>query len=233
MRNAAFAATRDRGVEVVFIDEAVNLVPKERTRTLRDQLDVLRDLTDNGCCRIVLVATPRIFTPLNLSGELARRIGDVFFRRYADGRVRSAEHKCFASVVKTLVDCLPEESQPALSRHVRLLHAGSLGCVGNLHDWVDYAIERCVREKREILEFRHFEATVFPDEKLEILRKQAEEGDKLYAEQSARTFGGLLAAGSGAAKAAVASAASFSSPAPRAPARHRVGTPKPRRHAVP
>ena len=75
LRNAAFAATRDRGVEVVFIDEAVNLVPKERTRTLCDQLDVLRDLTDNGCCRIVLIATSRILEPLNLSGELARRIG--------------------------------------------------------------------------------------------------------------------------------------------------------------
>ena len=232
LRNAAFAATRDRGVEVVFIDEAVNLVPKERNRTLCDQLDVLRDLTDNGCCKIVLVATPRILEPLNLSGELARRIGDVFFRRYADARVRSREYKHFASVVKTLVAVLPEESRPAVSRHVRLLHAGSLGCIGILHDWFDRAIERCVREKKQSLEFRHFEATVLPDDKLEILRKQAEDGDRSYAESSARTFGGLLATGDGTAKATVA-AGSSPPPALPAPARRRVGTPNPRRHAVP
>ena len=233
LRNAAFAATRDRGVDVVFINEAVNLVPKERARTLCDQLDVLRDLTDNGCCRIVLVATSRILEPLNLSGELARRVGDVFFRRYADTRVRSREHKCFASVVKTLVDGLPEASRPALRRHVRLLHAGSLGCVGILHHWFDDAIERCLREKKEILHFGHFQATVLPDAKLKTLREQAEEGDRLYRELSARTFGGLLAA-SGASHAQAAAAASSPAPSgPPVPAPRRVGTPKPRRHVVP
>ena len=233
LRNAAFAATRDRGVEVVFIDEAANLVPKERARTLRDQLDVLRDLTDSGCCRIVLAATPRILEPLNLSGELARRIGDVFFRRYADARARSREYKCFASVVKTLVDGLPEASRSALKGHLRLLHAGSLGCVGNLHDWVDRAIVRCLREQKQILDFRHFEATVLSDAGLKILRKEAMVGDEKFHELSARTFGGLLDASKGAAKAPVAAAASSSPSVSGTRVRCRPGTPKPRRHAVP
>ena len=233
LRNAAFAATRDRGVNVVFINEAANLVPKERTRTLCDQLDVLRDLTDNGCCRIVLVATARILDPVNLSGELARRIGDVFFLRYADARVRSFEYKCFARVVKTLVDALPEASRPALHRRVRLLHAGSLGCVGILHDWFHLAIQRCLREQQEVLEWPHFEATVLPDSKLKTLREQA--CDDLFHEQSARTFGGLLDASDPQdvpAKTAEA-AASSSASGPSVPGRRRVGTPKPRRHAVP
>ena len=233
LRNAALAATRDRGVDVVFINEAANLVPKERARTLSDQLDVLRDLTDSGCCKIVLVATARILEPLSLSGELARRIGDVFFRRYADGRVRSPEYRCFVSVVKTLVDGLPEASKPVLHGRVRLLHAGSLGCVGILHDWFDYAIKRCVREQKEVLDFTHFEATVLPDEKLKTLREQAERGDGLCHELSARTFGGLLG-GSGAADVPAAAAASSSAASgPSVPARRRVGTPKPRRHPVP
>ena len=233
LRNAAFAATRDRGIDIVFINEAVNLVPKERTRTLCDQLDVLRDLTDTGCCKIVLVATARILEPLSLSGELARRIGEVFFRRYADGRVRSPEYKCFASVVKTLVDGLPEESRPAFRKRVRLLHAGSLGCVGILHDWFHSGIGRCLRERQDVVDFTHFEATVLPDGKLKTLQEQAETGDRLYQELSARTFGGLLDA-SGAVDAPAAAAASSSAASvPSVPARRRVGTPKPRRHPVP
>ena len=232
LRNAAFAATRDRGVDVVFINEAVNLLPSERARTLCDQLDVLRDLTDNGCCKIVLVATPRILEPLNLSGELARRIGDVFFRRYADGRVRSLDYKSFASVVKTFGQFLPEASRQALHGRVRLLHAGSLGCVGILHDWFVSAINRCVREQQETLDWTHFEATVFPDAKLKTLQEQAEAGDDLHHELSARTFGSLLDASGPADAPAVAAASSSVASVPSVPARHRVGTPKPRRHVV-
>ena len=234
LRNAAFAATRDRGVEVVFIDEAANLVPKERGRTLCDQLDVLRDLTDNGCCKIVLVSTGRILEPLNLSGELARRVGDVFFPRYADVRVRSKEYKSFASVVRTFADRLPEASRPAVRGRVRLLHAGSLGCVGILYDWFDRAIRLCLRQGQGILGFDHFEATVLPDKKLETLRAQAKEFDEAYPGLTARTFGGLLDA-SGAPDATAAAAAASSSSAPsgsRAPARRRAGTPNPRRHVV-
>ena len=233
LRNAAFAATRDRGVDVVFIDEAANLVPKERTRTLRDQLDVLRDLTDTGCCKIVLVATARILEPLSLSGELARRTGEVFFRRYADGRVRSPEYKYFASVVKTLADGLPEESRPSVRKRVRLLHAGSLGCVGILHDWFDDAIVRCLRERQDVLDFTHFEATVLPDSKLKTLQEEAEAGDGLYQELSARTFGGLLGAPGAADAPAAAAASSSAASVPSLPARRRVGTPKPGRHPVP
>ena len=234
LRRAAFAATRDRGVDVVFIDEAANLIPKERNRTLCDQLDVLRDLTDNGCCKIVLVATARILEPLNLSGELARRVGDVFFLRYAGARVRSFEYKCFARVVKTLVDGLPEASRPALHRRVRLLHAGSLGCVGILHDWFHLAIQRCLREQQEILEWAHFEATVLSDSKLQTLRDQA--CDDLFREQSARTFGGLLDTSEPqdvSARTAESVASSSAGSGPSVPARRRVGTPNPRRHAVP
>lgn len=231
LRNAGFAATRDRGVEVVFVNEAMNLLPNERSRSLRDQLDVLRDLTDNGCCKIVLVATPRILEPLNLSGELARRIGDVFFRRYAGG-ARSPEFEDFASVVRTFVDRLPDASRSAVHRRVRLLHAGSLGCVGILHDWFLRAITRGVRQKQEILDWHDFATTVLSDQRLETLKGEALAGDRLYCELSARTFGGLLGTPTPPDVSAEAVASPIGSSAPsRSP--RRVGTPKPTRHKVP
>ena len=232
LRNAAFAATRDRGVEVVVVDEAANLIPKERARTLADQLDVLRDLTDNGCCKIVLVSTGRILEPLNLSSELARRVGDVFFPRYADDRERSTEYEEFASVVRRFADSLPAASGSAVRRKLRLLHAGSLGCVGNLYDWFEWAIKLCLRQKKDVLTFKHFEATVLPDAKLKTMRGQAEKFDELHLKLTARTFGGLLDA-SGAPAASSAAAASSSGPS-GSPARRRrrIGTPNPKRHRV-
>ena len=78
LRRALFSAVRDRGLKVLFVDEALALVQHEAGRTLRSQLDVLRDLTDTAGCGIVLVSTYRIFAPLDLSGELARRYGPSF-----------------------------------------------------------------------------------------------------------------------------------------------------------
>ncbi len=73
MRDAVFSATRDRGVRVVVVDEALNLVQNEKGgHTLRNRLDVLRDISDEAGCGIVLVSTPRILGKLELSCELVR-----------------------------------------------------------------------------------------------------------------------------------------------------------------
>ena len=234
LRSAAFDALRDRHVEVVFINEALALLRGERGRTLRDQLDVLRELTDRSVCKIVLMATPRILGPLDLSGELARRMVEVPFRRYreADGRC-PAETEAFRGVVKAFMDALPPAARPKLtSRRLVLLHAGSLGCVGHLSHWFERAIVRCAGAGASVLDFGHFEKTVHRDAKLKKMRVECEEGDRLLADLTRRTFG--LAADS--ADASDTSAPATNSPAPSASdgprSGKRVGMPAPARHKV-
>ena len=173
----------------MFIDEALALLRNETGRTLQDQLDVLRDITDNGICKIVLMATPRILEPLKHSAELARRLQEVFFPRYVHPFGSCpAEQEAFLSIVRAFVDELPKDLRPRLtSRRVGLLHAGSLGCVGLLADWFKRALIRCAADGDSVLDFAHFQATVLSDKKLTTLRLACEKGEKCFANLSKRT----------------------------------------------
>ena len=229
---AASAAVRDRGLEWLFIDEAVALVKSERGRVLRDQLDVLRNLADRADFKVVLVSTPRILPSLQLSGELARRTGEVFFPRYGSAQ---GEFKSFCRVLTTFMGALP---QPMRLRpdpeQLRLFQAGSLGCVGHLADWFRRALVRSVESGAAALAWPHFEATVLPDAKLAQLAEESRLGEERFAEASARTFG--LGAGRSAAPPVPAAAVVSPPPVPPvAPAgrrRQRVGLPNPKRPAV-
>ena len=57
--DAVCDAARDRGLSVLVIDEAYSLTRADRGRTLLDQLDVLRELSDVGFS-VVLLSTFRI-----------------------------------------------------------------------------------------------------------------------------------------------------------------------------
>ena len=228
---AVSAAVRDRGLEWLFIDEAVALVKSEQGRILRDQLDVLRNLADRGDFKVVLVSTPRIMPSLQLSGELARRTGEVFFPRYGPAK---GEFKTFCRVLTTFMGALPEplrlRPEP---EQLRLFHAGSLGCVGHLSDWFRRALARCVESDAGALVWPHFEATVLPDAKLLQLAEESRLGEERFAEASARTFG--LGARRSVSPPVPASEAVPPPPAPPVAAarrQRRVGHPKPKRRAV-
>ena len=228
---AASAAVRDRGLEWLFIDEAVALVKSERGRVLRDQLDVLRNLADRGDFKVVLVSTPRIVPSLQLSGELARRTGEVFFPRYGTAH---GEFKSFCRVLTTFMGTMPKPMRLRPEpEQLRLFHAGSLGCVGHLADWFRRALARCAESGADALAWPHFEATVLPDPKLAQLAEESRLGEERFAHASARTFGlggpASLPSRPPAAEAGPSPATSTVAPGRR---RRRVGHPKPKRRAV-
>ena len=227
---AVSAAARDRGLEWLFVDEAVAFVKAEHGRLLRDQLDVLRNLADRGDFKVVLVSTPRIMASMQLSGELARRTGEVFFPRYGSD---NDEFKIFCRVLTTFMSVLPGSLRlrPDLEQ-LRLLHAGSLGCVGHLADWFRRALTRCVESRAGVPAWPHFAETVLPDGKLAQLAEESRLDEARFAEASSQTFG-LGAPGGAAPPAPAPDVAPAPSVAP-APAgrRRRVGRPNPKRRAV-
>ena len=208
------------------------LLMNEQGRTLCDQLDVIRDMADNSGCKIVLVSTPRILEPLNLSGELIRRMVKVFFYRYTfTGDVRDEDFQMFRMIVNTFMELLPKAQRPRLSsRRIQYLQAGSIGCVGLLSMWFVRALTRCVVAGSEAFEWSHFEERAFSDADLERFRDECEKGEKLYHESNVRTPEGLFGQ-------KVSLDMSSEEPVPEAPAtgkvsRKRVGKPNPARHEV-
>ena len=206
LRRAFFSAVKDRGVKVVFIDEALNLLVNEMGRAFRYQIDILRDLSDEVGCKIVLVGTPRILDALEhfglggkrsfeegLTCEIIRRMGMRYFHRYGlaedSWRKDSQAHE---KLVRELCRKLPEGFRPELSRdNLLALQLDSVGCAGLLVAWFLRAISSCETENGECLTWGHFEKTALSDAELKVLEKQCQNGEAKFARLSGRSGCGL------------------------------------------
>ena len=181
-------AARDRGLEVLFIDEALALLKHERGRVLEDQLDVLRNLADLERIKFVLASTSRILDSLGASEELASRVHHVHFPRYS--RDDAKEYKDFRRAARALMDQLPAVSRFTLTgEQMVLLHAGSVGCVGRLVVWFRKAVQLCLDQEGCELRWEHFEATFLPDKQLRHLWRQCLAGEVRTERALSRTFG--------------------------------------------
>ena len=235
LKRAVFSAVRDRGVKLIVVDEAMNLVMKERGgQTLRSRLDVLRDISDEAGCAFLLVSTPRILEPLELSCELARRMREEYFRPYTFSKDMSGEHyDAFRHVTKAFVDELPEKMIPKFSSlQIQLLQAGSAGCVGHLSAWFVRAVIRCMWSDSDALEWRHFEETILSDGKLKNMRQNCEGGERDFQKLIERTYEVLRGkVGEGAAAANQSEKPACNpSPGPSSTSKRHPGKPKPNRH---
>ena len=166
--DAVCDAARDRGLSLLVIDEAYALTRADRGRTLADQLDVLRELSDVGFS-VVLLSTFRVVPKIVTSGEIDRRMTHVILPRYAGASAApedASDYMDFCSVALTFMEQLPEQYAMHLSeRRYRRLYNGSLGCVGVLSDWVNRAVSRCARERPfRALDWEDFEETALPME---------------------------------------------------------------------
>ena len=174
-------AAIDRGLQILFVDEASALVKAGHARTLRDQLDVLRNLADLGVFRVVLVSTPRLLKGLDASSELLGRVDEVFFGRYRPDA--ASDFRSFVRIVKSFMNTLPEPSRFApTALEVRELHRGSFGAVGHLSRWFSRAVRRCLSNGDVALRWAHFEATILPRKKLNDLDKHFTQDDSVIAE---------------------------------------------------
>ena len=234
LHRAVRDAAVDRGLVLLVINEALSLVSSERARSLREQLDVLRNLCDEASFRVLLLSTGRILTSLSLSGELARRVGLVYFPRYgspvdvrgqpvaADG---PSQFKTFSRVVVSFMQSVPDEVRFSPSRdELRFLYTGSLGCAGLLADWFRRALVRCASRGCAALSLEHFEETAYAEPNLRRLCQDCEAGEESVERACARVpFKG---------RPRPAGAVPGEEPAPvRARRSRRPGTPDPTRRA--
>ena len=190
LERAVCLAARDNGLRYLLVDEALAFVQAGRARGLRHQLDVLRNLADNGRISLVLISTPRILAGRDLSPELARRTTDIVFPRYVcAGDRRRSELRAFGRAVTTFFRMFPDEvAFRPTAGHVRHLHAGSLGCVGLLSQWIRRAVRHCLAREEPPLAWSHFERTVMPDAKRAMLLEEFRRHEANVAAATARTF---------------------------------------------
>ena len=145
-------------------------------------------------CKIVLVSTPGILEEvIEASSEIVRRMRTVVFPRYTlEGGVGGSEYRGFQSLVRRLLEFFPEEFRPKLSTdNILSLQMESVGCIGNLINWFMDAINRCLAEGAESLEWRHFKEVPLPNKELGELLIQCAEDERVIRNATKRDGCGL------------------------------------------
>jgi len=153
----AVLACRDRGVRFVIVDEAGHVASVAHARRYRQQLDVMKSIALDAGIRFVLAGPYELLDFRDASAQLGRRSRLVHIAPY--GRVVPRERTAFDKLVRDMfgmigLDLRTDVDWPGI------MHAGSLGCVGLLRDWLveaehafharhgEVTFEECIAEFR-------------------------------------------------------------------------------------
>lgn len=129
----AVLGCRDRGVRVVIVDEAGHIASVAHARRYRQQLDVMKSLALDAGVRFVLAGPYDLLDFRDASAQLGRRSRLVHIAPY--GQTVPRERTAFAKLVHDMLDTTGLELRTDVD-WPEILHAGSLGCVGILRDWL-------------------------------------------------------------------------------------------------
>ncbi len=143
LRRALEQCLRDRNVRVLFIDEAHHflMVP---AADLEAQFEHLKSLAEETQTIIVLVGTYGLLGIRDGSGQLVRRSRIITFPRYNNTSVDDLS--AFRSTLEFLVNSLPGDRKPDLTKHLDEIQTGSIGCIGILKDWMMRTLEATLRD---------------------------------------------------------------------------------------
>lgn len=124
---------RRHGVRVLLIDEAQHMGVAPGASELKHNLDILKSFANKTGVRVVLFGTYEVLAFHSASAQLARRILDVHLPRYHWDRER--ERLAFWAVTRDMLEAigLPEAE---IAESIPACYERSLGCVGELHDWL-------------------------------------------------------------------------------------------------
>ncbi|MCO5189463.1 MAG: ATP-binding protein [Anaerolineae bacterium] len=144
LRLAMVGSLYQRGVKVLFYDDAQHLQMVTKAQRLQDQMENLKWLSDVSETTIVLVGTYDVLNLIDLSGQLARRSTTIHFARYH--AEDSVEFQQFANVVYAFQQHMPLKEPPKLVEHCDYLYERTLGCVGLLKGWLERVLVRLLAD---------------------------------------------------------------------------------------
>lgn len=123
-----------RRVQVLIIDEAQHIGVAPSLKQLRADLDVIKGLANQTGVCIVLLGTYELDEFWRASGQLSRRMPTYHFPRYHWDQPR--ERLEFERVAREMLDCIDGLDEATISASIEPCYERSLGCVGDLRDWL-------------------------------------------------------------------------------------------------
>jgi len=120
---------------VFIVEEGQHLQKISGGRTLLDQMDTIKSLSDNSRTLHLLIGPYDLLNLTQLSGQLSRRIRLYHFPRYYAADCQ-ADKTAFKRVLKSFQQHLPLPEPPDLLRQWPYMYERSLGCVGIVKLWL-------------------------------------------------------------------------------------------------
>lgn len=168
MRLAVEGIMAQRRVRMVVIDEAVPILRQARGNDLENHMDALKTLADKGAT-LILVGSYDLHQLTQMSGQLARRMGVIHFRRYKSDV--EDERKEFCKSVRQLQKYMAIKGLPDLGERGELLQEACVGCVGILKTVLTTALECALKNGGKWSEDCLNRALPSQDQMLTILRE--------------------------------------------------------------
>ncbi|TXG80834.1 MAG: ATP-binding protein [Thermomicrobiales bacterium] len=139
LRASVESALTYRRTQYVLVDEAVHIIRQTRPKELPNQMDTVKSLSNASNSHFVLIGSYDLYQDLiRLSGQVARRVKVVHFRRYQVGVTE--DERAFLSGLATLQRYLPVAEIPDLRPHGKMLMESTLGCFGMLKETLQRAL---------------------------------------------------------------------------------------------
>ena len=194
MRAVAEQALIRARVKAVFVDEGHRLMQGDGSRSVDEQLEWLKSLSNRTKVLHVLAGPYALFGFRNTSGQLARRGRDIHFARYhiEDKEERTA----FVATLKYVLERVPlDVDVNVLLPRWRWWASGCVGCIGILKDWlVDAVAATLVQNGSNLTEEILTQTMPHPARRLslEMEARAGEHKVALHDSESAKQFQALL-----------------------------------------
>ncbi|HST52250.1 MAG TPA: ATP-binding protein [Pyrinomonadaceae bacterium] len=158
LRLAIEQAFKHRNPYFVFFDEAQQLLGLGGL-PIQDNMDCLKSLANMTNCLYVLYGTYEMRSLIDLSDQLIKRSSIIHFRRYAK---KGKDKQIFQGVLYSFQINMPFPKEPDLLKHWEFFYDRTLGCIGNLYDWLLQAYQLALSDSNSLtLTEEHIAHTVF------------------------------------------------------------------------
>ncbi len=197
LRRAVESLVVHRNVPIFLIDEASAILRVKAGVKPLLQFEILKSLAVLLKIPIVLVGAYDLLGILDGNGQLVRRSDVIHFSRYrSEGEtsgIQDLDH--FASVLLTLLEAIDVEKEINFIDHVDYFLLKSVGCAGNLKDWLDRALVETLSLPKPLLTMEIMERTALSNNALIRLTGEALAGELAMADAPDADLAKLLGLG--------------------------------------
>ncbi len=164
-------AVQMRSPDLIFIDEASNILISPHPQRVKRQGNTLRSIVNKSNARLAISGAYDLYALATKSGQLSRRAEVLHFKPY----LRSEKHK-FAKALFSLQQAMPVEGRCDLSKYADQLFDQSLGSVGHLKRILAKALSNMYRNNRTEMDLELLSYGFYKAAQLQTLRCEMFDG---------------------------------------------------------